>query len=200
VLFGNVELPVAVTYAAIALAAVAATIVHAGIGLYAIAYEHSKGKAQAVGYLFAFGYAEMLALMTDPEDRPLGIGPLLDLDWESYFNSVATSYFEYISMPDNQGLPASNVAASELKKCGRAAAAQDCVQFVQENGSEQGWDILRAYFIKKAGATVAQRKQVFLNELNRQVGQEGNIRIEFPSKPPPRHPTELPDPPDISNL
>jgi hypothetical protein len=65
---------------------------------------------------------------------------------------------------------------------------------------------LRKYFIEKAGSTIWQRKVKFLQILNQQVADTGNIRIDFPTKPAPPKPAVrlppdgLPDPPDISNL
>jgi len=186
VLFGN--LPAAVTYTAIALAAVAVSIVHAGFGLYAIAYEHRKGNASAIGFSFASGYAEMLAQLTDPEDSARGIGRQLDMDWESDFDIAAAQYLRNISVPGDLALLSE--AKSQITECGRAAAAQDCVQFVQENGAAgSGWDVLRKYFTEKAGSTIWQRKAKFLQILNQQVADTGNIRIDFPTKPAPPEPS-----------
>jgi hypothetical protein len=174
----------AATFAFVVAWAAAITIVHARLGLFIIDREHEKGDAQAAGHLFSAGYATKLAELTDP-NAPVATGdPLLSVDWSSFFKDATAQYVDSRILsssesPDTGTWARLADAKSAIEKCGRAAAVQDCDQFVKQN-SPNGWATLRKYFTEKAGNSVSARKSSFLSTLTSQVLNERDLRIDFP--------------------
>ena len=163
----------AVGAATLVVGVAAAFIGWVAFGLYEIGKAHHDGRVLAIKYAFASGYASELADLTSdsPSTGTARAQQLLEIDWEASFRLYLDVYGEH--NPGGITFPGEHV-----NTCGRAAIAQDVVEFVEKNGMP-AWDAIRKKHQKLYGASFSYRRDAYFRMLMLQI-HSGASRIGIP--------------------
>lgn len=136
--------------------ALVASAVMTGFMAYVVGREHKEGNALALGRAFSNGYARMLARLTSGEvvfdQRGTEFSRLLYFDWKSSVKELSKAY------------GAGGYDLSDVEKAGEAAAVQDMMRYISENGPE-AWRFLSQLHRDKHGKALDQRRHVYLYKL-----------------------------------
>jgi hypothetical protein len=159
--------------ASVAIGVAAAFIGWVAFGVYEIGKAHHDGRILGIKYAFASGYASELADLTSdsPSTGTARAQQLLEIDWEASMRLYLDVYGEHD--PGRLLLP-----GDQINTCGRAAVAQDVVDFVEKNGLP-AWDAIRKKHQQLYGTSVTYRRDIYFRMLMLQI-HSGATRIAIP--------------------